>query len=154
MYLELFFSKKLIKIYFITHIMSVNKSLINKKRRITDKKEKILSIILGIITGAINGIFGGGGGMIVVPMLIWLMKYEEKIAHATAILLILPLSIVSGIFYAVFGNFDIKVGIPTGLGVVLGGAIGALLLSKLKSKTLGIIFSVIMLVAAVKMLFF
>ena len=108
MYLELFFSKKLIKIYFITHIMSVNKSLINKKRRITDKKEKILSIILGIITGAINGLFGGGGGMIVVPMLIWLMKYEEKIAHATAILLILPLSIVSGIFYAVFGNFDIN----------------------------------------------
>ena len=92
--------------------------------------------------------------MIVVPILIWLMKYEEKIAHATAILLILPLTIVSGIFYAVFGNFDIKAGIPTGVGVVLGGVIGALLLSKLKSKTLGIIFSVIMLVAGVKMLFF
>lgn len=120
-----------------------------------NKKPKFFYYILtGVLAGFINGLFGGGGGMIVVPMLVLLLKKYPKIAHATAILIILPLSLVSGIFYAIFGSFDLAQGVPTSVGVIIGGVLGALLLSKLSSKWITIIFSVAMAVAGVKMLFF
>ncbi|MBQ7235765.1 MAG: sulfite exporter TauE/SafE family protein [Clostridia bacterium] len=120
----------------------------------TDKKLNVYAVLTGLSAGIINGVFGGGGGMLVVPMLVHLLKCPAKKAHATAILIILPLSIVSGIFYAAFGNFNLEVGIPAGIGVILGGTVGALLLSKLSSKWLTIIFCVVMAAAGVKMLLF
>ncbi|MEG2002466.1 MAG: TSUP family transporter, partial [Clostridia bacterium] len=49
-------------------------------------KQKIIMIASGIATGFANGFFGGGGGMITVPVLAKALKYEEKKAHATALL--------------------------------------------------------------------
>lgn len=118
------------------------------------KPKPIVSIIIGSLAGIVNGLFGGGGGMIVVPMLVFLLKKQPKVAHATAIMIILPLSVVSGIIYALFGSFDVSKGISTSIGVIIGGVIGALLLKKLSSKKIVIIFSIVMLIAGVKMLFF
>ena len=118
------------------------------------KHSVLISVITGAIAGFINGIFGGGGGMVVVPMLTKLLKFKSKNSHATAILIILPLSIVSGILYFTFGNFNLGVGVPVIIGIVLGGVIGAILLSKLSSKWVIIIFSIVMAVAGGKMLFF
>ncbi len=125
--------------------------MIEKKK---NNKESFYAVLTGCVAGLINGLFGGGGGMIVVPMLVFLMKRNPKTAHATALLIILPLSIVSGLFYIAFGNLNLGVGIPVAIGVCVGGAIGALLLSKLSSKWVIIIFSVVMAGAGVKMLFF
>lgn len=124
----------------------------------TSKKVKnnqnLMRILTGSVAGIANGLFGGGGGMIVVPMLNFLLKYENKHSHATALLIILPLSIVSGLLYTIFGNFNINSGVPTVIGVVLGGIIGALLLKNLSSKVIVIIFSVVMAIAGIKMLVF
>ncbi len=117
-------------------------------------KRKLYGVITGAVAGFINGLFGGGGGMIVVPMLTRFLRKNTKPAHATAILIILPLSIISGIFYSSFGNIDFKIALPVGIGVVVGGIIGALLLKKLSSKIVVMIFSVVMAVAGIKMLFF
>jgi hypothetical protein len=118
-----------------------------------EKKKKLLLLILaGIITGFVNGLFGGGGGMIVVPMLIMLLGYPVKTAHATAILIILPVSIVSGILYAAYGAFETGTGLPVMLGILIGGIAGAKLLSKLKSGIVTKIFSFVMLAAGIKML--
>ncbi len=120
----------------------------------SQKKNKIYSILTGASAGFINGLFGGGGGMIVVPMLIKLLGREQKKAHATAILIILPLSILSGLLYASSGAFNLKVGFPVILGVVGGGIIGALALKKLSNQWVLIIFSVLMAGAGLKMLLF
>lgn len=132
--------------------MNEKNDMISDKKR--DKKQTLFSVLTGASAGLINGLFGGGGGMIVVPMLVALLKKEPKTAHATAILIILPLSIVSGLFYVAFGNLQLNVGIPVAIGVVVGGAAGALLLSKLSSKWIVVIFSVVMAAAGVKMLLF
>lgn len=118
------------------------------------KNQNLMRILTGSVAGIANGLFGGGGGMIVVPMLNFLLKYENKHSHATALLIILPLSIVSGLLYTIFGNFNINSGVPTVIGVVLGGIIGALLLKNLSSKVIVIIFSVVMAIAGIKMLVF
>ncbi len=116
--------------------------------------EKIYAALTGVLAGLCNGLFGGGGGMIVVPMLTLLLKMPEKNAHATAILIILPLSLLSGLFYAAFGSFAWRVGLPVTVGVTAGGALGALLLKKLSSKWVVVIFAAVMAAAGAKMLFF
>lgn len=117
-------------------------------------KENVYAVITGTLAGLCNGLFGGGGGMIVVPMLVFLLKLPPKNAHATAILIILPLSVLSGLFYAAFGSFRWQVGLPVTAGVIAGGILGALLLKKMSSEWVIIVFSVVMAAAGVKMLFF
>ena len=123
-------------------------------RRKCAHKEKVFAVLTGSGAGIINGLFGGGGGMIVVPMLITFLKRLPKRAHATALIIILPLSLASGLLYAMFGSLNVNVVIPVGTGVVGGGVLGAILLSKLTSKWIIIIFSVVMAAAGVKMLLF
>lgn len=92
--------------------------------------------------------------MIVVPSLKYLLKYDAAQAHATAIAIILPVSILSGVFYTAFGNFEWSPVLFTAFGTVIGGVIGAILLKKLSSVPITVIFSVVMAAAGVKMLFF
>ena len=92
--------------------------------------------------------------MIVVPCLKYLLKYETGAAHATAIAVILPLSVLSGIFYAVFGNFQVDATVFVTVGVIAGGIVGAVLLKKLSSAPITLIFSAVMAAAGIKLLFF
>ena len=122
--------------------------------RFIKKNKAFLSVVGGVLSGLANGLFGGGGGIIIVPILMFILGYPAKSAHATAILVILPLSIVSGLFYAFFGSLNWTIGLPVAIGVTCGGLIGAFLLSKISSKWLVVIFSIIMIFAGGKMLFF
>ncbi len=117
--------------------------------------KKIAFLILtGALTGAVCGLFGGGGGMIVVPMLSILLAFKIKEAHATAIAIILPITLISGVIQIISGNYGLKVGIPTLIGSVLGGALGGVLLKKISNNWLVKIFAVIMFVAGLKLLVF
>ena len=115
-------------------------------------KNILCALLAGLFVGFLNGFFGGGGGMIVVPILIYLFGLKDKEAHATAILAILPISIASAIIYCLNGSvnyFDLGFGT---LGFVLGGVIGALLLKKINNKFLRILFCIIMIGAGIKII--
>ncbi len=119
------------------------------------KNKKFLAVLFGSITGFINGFFGGGGGMIVVPVMTLLMKMEQKTAHATAIAVILPVSIISTAIYFFSGTFGAEFNptLLTSIGVTVGGVLGALILKKIDNKLLVKGFAVVMFIAGVKMLF-
>ena len=121
-----------------------------------NRKQKIQAILSGIIIGFVNGFFGGGGGMIAVPILSKVFCLKQKSAHATAIAVILPITVISIIFYFVSGNDIIELNnvIYTAVGVTAGGVLGAVALKKINNGFLSKTFSIIMLVAGVKMLFF
>ena len=129
---------------------------LNAKTTGMKNKKNLLLVAVGGITGFVNGFFGGGGGMIVVPMLTLLVKLEEKKAHATAIAVILPITLVSVVIYLFNGaaRLNLAQTIFTAIGVTVGGVIGALLLKKLNNATLVKAFAVVMLAAGVKLLFF
>lgn len=116
-------------------------------------KEKLLLILGGVVCGFANGFFGGGGGMIVVPFLVYVMKMEAKKAHATAIAVILPVTLFSAITYLLSFDISIKALIPVSVGVFVGGVTGAYLLPKLQNKVIMFIFAGIMIVAGVKLIF-
>ncbi len=118
------------------------------------KAEKAVMIAGGGIIGFINGFFGGGGGMICVPLLQKALKRDTKASHASAIAIILPISVVSAITYIIGGSFDLWVTVKAGVGVIVGGILGALLLKKLNSGIVNVVFSLLMIAAGVKLAFF
>ena len=130
------------------------KGLISQKKfeKETPKKSKVVkgvSVLLGVLIGFVNGLFGAGGGMLVVPVL----GLNTKRAHATAILIILPLCAVSGVVYLTRGIGGGGMFLPTVGGVVLGGIVGAFALKKCSGVALQFVFYGIMLLAGLKMIF-
>ena len=80
--------------------------------------------------------------MLAVPLL-QKSGYDEKTAHATAILVILPVSVFSFLLYFFRGLYDFSVLIPTAIGVAAGGFLGAAWLGKLPVKTVNIVFAIL-----------
>ncbi len=110
-------------------------------------------IIIGLIAGALNGIFGAGGGSVVVPALEKFLKMPSKTAHGTAVGIILLMSSVSAVIYVMRGQFDVKIWLPVTVGGFIGGFAGGAVLSKISGKWLKIIFGAIISVTAIKMIF-
>ena len=113
----------------------------------------IKRITAGALTGTVNGLFGGGGGMVAVPILCGLLGYEEKQAHATAIFIIAPICAASAIIYIINGYAALDVIIPAAIGSVAGGFVGAYSLSKFPKTIVNYIFIAVMFAAGVRMLF-
>lgn len=107
--------------------------------------------VCGVAVGGANSIFGGGGGMLAVPLLMRI-GLTEKRAHATAILVILPVSILSFVLYAYKGLYDFSVLIPTALGVTAGGTLGAKLLGKLPTTAVNLTFCALQILAGIFLL--
>lgn len=121
---------------------------------LSDKKMKMLKYMgVGMAAGVANGLFGSGGGTIVVPAMVFLLGEEEHRAHATAILIILPLTLISAYFYLSHSFVDWNITWKAMLGGVAGGAAGALLLNKFPAGILRKIFGIFMIVAAFRMIF-
>lgn len=114
-------------------------------------KKLLKPTILGLGVGFINGVFGAGGGMLAVPIL----KSEglsQKNAHANAVAVILPITVLSAVLYLVKGSVslaDSLAFIPTGL---IGSVIAAFALQKFSNKWLQKIFAAFMIYAGVRLL--
>lgn len=106
----------------------------------------------GCAAGAVNGVFGGGGGMIVVPLLTSVGKKPPLVAHATAILVILPVSLASAVVYLINGWFDTELFLAVCLGVLAGGFAGAKALGLISPAAATIAFAVVMFAAGVRLM--
>ena len=115
--------------------------------------EKIKKALIGIIAGIISGLFASGGGLILVPAFIYMLKMEDKKARGTAVLCILPIVITSGFFYHKGNYINFKIGIYCAIGGIIGGIIGAKLLKKIPTKYVKILFTIFLFYVSFKMLF-
>lgn len=113
----------------------------------------IKRLTAGMLTGAVNGLFGGGGGMVAVPLLKGMLNYGDKQAHATAIFVIAPVCAASALIYIINGYAVSDVIIPAAVGSVAGGLFGAVILSKCPKTIINYIFLAVMFAAGVRMLF-
>lgn len=118
----------------------------------TVDKRTLLFITAGLSVGIINGLLGGGGGVIAFLVLTALCKLQVKEAHATSILIILPVSLISAAIYLLNGKVDWSITALASLGVVAGGATGAFLITKLTPLAIDIIYAVILTLSAFRML--
>ena len=74
-------------------IMAQNCFKYNRQCQKLSKGRQIAVILAGLAIGVVTGLFGAGGGMLTVPALTFIAKFDEKHSHATAIAVILPLSV-------------------------------------------------------------
>ena len=114
-------------------------------------------VALGIISGFVNGLLGAGGGIIVTYFLARSLNDENKKdggVFANAVATMLPISVFSFVVYLVRGYFSFDRGfLYLLLPGVLGGVLGAFLLSKVNSRVLKIAFSLLVAVSGISMIF-
>ena len=112
-------------------------------------KKKGKYIVIGALSGVLNGLFGSGGGIAAVPLL-RKAGLEPRKSHATSVVIIFFLSIAAVIGYYIGGRLDFAEAlgyIPSGL---LGAAIGAVLLKKIDNSLLRRIFGGVMVISAIR----
>ena len=107
------------------------------------------NILAGSAVGVVNGLLGGGGGMVAVPALIS-AGLEERRAHATAIAVILPVCLASALVYLFYGLLPFESFLPVAIGTFLGGIFGANALKNLSSRTVTFLFAAFMLAPGLK----
>lgn len=110
------------------------------------------NIIIGISSGIISGLFGAGGGLILVPIFVHLLKLDEREARATTIFCILPMVITSGLIYSSNDLIDWNLAIKCAIGGVIGSVIGTRLLRNLSNKVLKSIFIIFLIYVSVRYL--
>jgi len=116
-------------------------------------QRKLILVVCGAVIGFVNGFFGGGGGMICVPLLQKVLHLSEKYSHATAIVVIFPISFVSALIYTLSGHLEFVPFVSVGAGVVLGGILGSFALKFMPEKIVRIVFVLIMLAGGIRLLF-
>ncbi len=114
----------------------------------------LLYILLGAFAGALSGLIGIGGGVIIVPSLIFLFGFSQQDAQGTTLgLLVPPIGILAAWTYYQQGYVNLKVAALICLGFVLGGLLGAKLAINLPSNILEKVFGIALLLVALKMIF-
>lgn len=112
----------------------------------------LLMLAIGLGAGVLSGIFGIGGGIVIVPALIYLAKLPPQQAAGTSLAaLVLPVTAVGAYTYYKAGIIDIKSALLLAVGLAVGAAIGAQFGTNIDGAVLKKAFAVLLVVTAVKM---
>ncbi len=120
-----------------------------------DTQTLIILIIIGIAAGVLGGMVGVGGGIIIVPALIFFLGFSQKMAQGTSLgILLLPVGLFGVMQYYKEGYVDMKVVLIISAGFLIGSLLGSKLALNLPQETVKKIFAILLIVIAIKMLFF
>lgn len=108
--------------------------------------------LIGFFAGLVSGLFATGGGLILVPAFVYLLKESEASSRATSIFCILPLVIISGISYYTNNYINWEVGFKCAIGGIIGGILGAKLLKRIPDYVLKISFTIFLIYVSFKMI--
>ena len=111
------------------------------------------NVLIGIIAGIVSGMFSSGGGLILVPIYVYVLKMSEKESRATSLFCILPMVIVTAIMYGRSNFINWEIGIRCAIGGIIGGLVGGKLINKIHSKYLKISFIIFLFYAGFSTIF-
>ncbi len=117
-----------------------------------NNKSRWAPVIAGIASGMVNGLFGGGGGMILVPLLVRKCGLTQQQAFATSVAVILPLCALSSIIYWFRGDLNPATALPYLIGGLMGGWIGGRVFKKINTVWLRRLFALFILYGGVNAL--
>jgi uncharacterized membrane protein YfcA len=124
----------------------------NKSKTMTGETITLL-IIVGLAAGMLSGLVGVGGGIIIVPALIFFLGFSQLQAQGTSLgLLLLPVGIFAVINYYKAGHIDLKVVGIMSISFVLGGWIGSKLALRIDQETVKKIFAIVLFYTAFRLL--
>jgi uncharacterized membrane protein YfcA len=109
------------------------------------------AVIVGLAAGLLGGLFGVGGGLIIVPGLVGLAGMDRRLAHGTSLAATLPIAAASLITYVSHGNVDWAVAFFLAIGAIAGAIVGTTLLHIIPKNVLIIIFVITVLATATRL---
>jgi uncharacterized membrane protein YfcA len=126
----------------------------NRQQKNTMTTELMITLLLiGLAAGILSGLVGVGGGLIIVPALIFFLGYSQYQAQGTSLgLLLLPVGILAVLNYYQKGHIDVKVVAVMSVAFVLGGWLGSKLALRLPEDTVKKIFAIFLFYSAFKLL--
>ena len=110
--------------------------------------------MVGTAAGAFSGLFGVGGGTVIVPMLIAFLAYSERLATGTSLGAIVLIAGFAVIGFAFYGQVDWSTGLLLSIPAVGGVLLGTALQQKVSEHLISIVFAVVLVGVAIQMFFF
>ena len=98
--------------------------------------------------GAFSGLFGVGGGSVIVPLLILLLRYEDREATGTSLAAIVVIAALAAVVHGAYGNVDLAKGVFIGLPAIVGVVAGTALQQRIPSRAVAGAFAVFLVVSA------
>ncbi|MGC1485299.1 MAG: sulfite exporter TauE/SafE family protein [Candidatus Acidiferrum sp.] len=109
----------------------------------------IIVLLLGLAVGVLVGLLGIGGGVVLVPALVYLLHMDQHMAQGTSLLILLPPVGLGALHeYWKQGQVDLRAGILCALGILVGGFLGGLIAVPLASRELKGLFGCFLMLAA------
>lgn len=107
--------------------------------------EWLVFVMIGLVAGVVSGMFGVGGGLIIVPALVLLAGFTQHRATGTSLMVLLPpVGIAAVLEYYRHGNVNLRAGIIIAVALILGAWAGAFLANKISGPHLRLSFGVFM----------
>lgn len=108
-------------------------------------------ILIGLLAGLASGLLGVGGGIVMVPLLVWLCAFDQRPAHATSLAAIVPIAAAGAAVYATDVSVDLRVAALLALGSIVGAPLGARLLARTSEAALKISFGILNLIIGISL---
>jgi uncharacterized membrane protein YfcA len=111
----------------------------------------VRALAVGLVAGAVSGLFGVGGGVVIVPLLVALAGYDQRTAHGTSLTAIGLIALSGATGYGLAGEVDWAVAALMALGSLVGTLAGTRLLAVVPQRHLQVAFAVVLVVTALRM---
>jgi uncharacterized membrane protein YfcA len=104
--------------------------------------------VIATVAGAFSGLFGVGGGTVIVPLLILWFGYEEREATGTSLAAIVLIGLLAAVTHGLYGNVDLLKGVLVGVPAIGGVVAGTALQQRISTRAVSGIFAVLLVVSA------
>jgi uncharacterized membrane protein YfcA len=112
----------------------------------------LVFLAIGVVAGVLSGLFGIGGGILIIPSLVFFAKFHTKLAIGTSLgAMLLPVGLLGAYAYYQQGNVHVKGSLLIGLGLFFGAYLGARLAQAIPSPTLQRMFAVFIVLMAIRL---
>ncbi len=108
-------------------------------------------VAIGTMAGLFSGLFGVGGGTVIVPLAILWLGYEERMATATSLAAIIFIAAFAAGVQGLYGNVDVTAALEIGLPAVLGVLFGTWLQQRMQAGAIALLFAAVLLASAVEL---
>jgi uncharacterized membrane protein YfcA len=148
----LFLYLKFISLKILRHYLALSFTKSNKTKYMDITTVLILALI-GLVAGTLGGMVGLGGGLIIVPAMMYLLGADQKTAQGTSIAIMLPpIGLFAAINYYKAGYINVKYAAIIAVTFLLGGYLGSKLAIALPEAVIKKVFAALMIVTALKMM--
>jgi uncharacterized membrane protein YfcA len=118
-----------------------------------DRMQAIGLLVVGLAAGILSGLLGIGGGVLIIPALVWGFGLSQHMAQGTTLaLMVPPIGLLAAWTYYRNGHVDLRIAVLVGLGFFIGGLVGARFAVRIDDLLLRRFFGVVMLAMAIKMI--